>query len=189
MSAALTTTASGRAAPVSRAPGPSNGRRSATSTATATTTTATTTATAGAARGRSGTRRRRARSPASVRAGAGGGGGFGAGVATEVAGQKSLLDDHIPVDRLYRGLRQLHQSPDVFLVDAFLSSDECDSIVAAAQTRAMDQSPVAGPATAPLTDPLYTFTACYLGILSRGMCQVVDNSSGCGGSGTKDTSE
>jgi len=46
------------------------------------------------------------------------------------------------VDRFYKGLRQLHASPDVFLVDGFLTSDECDSIVAAAETRAMDQSPV-----------------------------------------------
>ena len=39
-------------------------------------------------------------------------------------------------------MRQLHSSPDVFLVDDFLTPDECDSIVAAARVRDMDQSPV-----------------------------------------------
>lgn len=52
------------------------------------------------------------------------------------------MDAHVPVDRFYDGLRQLHASPDVFLVDGFLTPDECDSIVAAARARDMDQSPV-----------------------------------------------
>jgi hypothetical protein len=48
------------------------------------------------------------------------------------------------VPTLCDGLRQLHSSPDVFLIDGFLTPGECDSIVAAAKTRAMDQSPVVG---------------------------------------------
>ena len=69
-------------------------------------------------------------------------GGFGAGVASSPAASRDPLDDHVPIDRLYDGLRQLHASPDVFLVDDFLTSDECDDIVAAARARDMSQSPV-----------------------------------------------
>ena len=70
------------------------------------------------------------------------GGGFGAGVATQSTADTNPLDDHVDVDRFYDGLRQVHSSPDVYLVDDFLTPDECDSIVAAARTRDMDQSPV-----------------------------------------------
>ena len=69
-------------------------------------------------------------------------GGFGAGVATAGTDQTNALDDHVPIDRFYTGLRQLHASPDVFIVDDFITPNQCDSIVAAAKTRAMDQSPV-----------------------------------------------
>ena len=69
-------------------------------------------------------------------------GGFGAGVASSPAATRDPLDDHVPIDRTYDGLRQLHASPDVFLVDDFLTSDECDDIVAAARARDMSQSPV-----------------------------------------------
>jgi hypothetical protein len=69
-------------------------------------------------------------------------GGFGAGVASSPAASRDPLDDHVPIDRTYDGLRQLHASPDVFLVDDFLTSDECDDIVAAARARDMSQSPV-----------------------------------------------
>ena len=69
-------------------------------------------------------------------------GGFGAGVATAGTDQANALDDHVPIDRFYTGLRQLHASPAVFIVDDFITPNQCDSIVAAAKTRAMDQSPV-----------------------------------------------
>ena len=69
-------------------------------------------------------------------------GGFGAGVATAGTDQTNALDDHVPIDRFYTGLKQLHASPDVFIVDDFITPNQCDSIVAAAKTRAMDQSPV-----------------------------------------------
>jgi len=69
-------------------------------------------------------------------------GGFGAGVATAGTDNANALDDHVPIDRFYTGLRQLHASPDVFIVDDFITPNQCDSIVAAAKTRAMDQSPV-----------------------------------------------
>ena len=68
--------------------------------------------------------------------------GFGAGVASSTSNNQNPLDDHVPVDRLYDGLRQLHQSPDVFLVDDFLTSDECDSIIESAKQKGMTQSPV-----------------------------------------------
>ena len=69
-------------------------------------------------------------------------GGFGAGVAPSPAASRDPLDDHVPIDRTYDGLRQLHASPDVFLVDDFLTSDECDDIITAARARDMSQSPV-----------------------------------------------
>lgn len=72
----------------------------------------------------------------------GGGGGFGAGVSADPTSASNPLDDHVPVDRFYDGLRQLHASPDVFLVDDFLTSEQCDTIVAAAERRDMNQSPV-----------------------------------------------
>ena len=68
--------------------------------------------------------------------------GFGAGVADAQTDAPNPLDDHVPIDRLYDGLRQLHASPDVFLVDDFLTPEECDDIVAAASSRDMSQSPV-----------------------------------------------
>ena len=68
--------------------------------------------------------------------------GFGAGVADARTDAPNPLDDHVPVDRFYDGLRQLHASPDVFLVDDFLTPEECDDIVAAASSRDMSQSPV-----------------------------------------------
>ena len=68
--------------------------------------------------------------------------GFGAGVADARTDAPNPLDDHVPIDRLCDGLRQLHASPDVFLVDDFLTTEECDDIVAAASSRDMSQSPV-----------------------------------------------
>ena len=79
---------------------------------------------------------------AAVVASASGSSGFGAGVASSPAAIRDPRDDHVPIDRTYDGLRQLHASPDVFLVDDFLTSDECDDIVAAARARDMSQSPV-----------------------------------------------
>ena len=68
--------------------------------------------------------------------------GFGAGVADARTDAPNPLDDHVPVDRFYDGLRQLHASPDVFLVDDFLTPEECGDIVAAASSRDMSRSPV-----------------------------------------------
>ena len=68
--------------------------------------------------------------------------GFGAGVADARTDAPNPLDDHVPIDRLYDGLRQLHASPDVFLVDDFLTPEECGDIVAVASSRDMSQSPV-----------------------------------------------
>ena len=49
------------------------------------------------------------------------GGGFGAGVATRDSAASNPLDAHVPIDRFYDGLRQLHASPDIYLVDDFLT--------------------------------------------------------------------
>jgi hypothetical protein len=82
------------------------------------------------------------RSRNGIISGAGDSSGFSAGVSSSTASAPDPLDDHVPIDRLYDGLRQLHSKPDVFLVDDFLTSDECDSIVAAAKKKNMSQSPV-----------------------------------------------
>lgn len=54
-----------------------------------------------------------------------------------------MLDKHLTIDRYRDGLRQLHASPDVFVVDDFLTDAECEDIVARARAKGdMSQSPV-----------------------------------------------
>ena len=43
-----------------------------------------------------------------------------------------MLDNHVPIDREYPSLRQIHRSPDLFVVDDFLTEAECDDMVEAA---------------------------------------------------------
>ena len=52
------------------------------------------------------------------------------------------LDVHAPIDRAYPSLRQINSQPDIFVVDDFLTHDECDDMVRAASEMDMDQSPV-----------------------------------------------
>lgn len=40
------------------------------------------------------------------------------------------------------GMRRLHTSPDVFLIDNLLTSEECDDIIERAKTKDMTLSPV-----------------------------------------------
>jgi len=55
----------------------------------------------------------------------------------------AVLDKHLTIDRYYDGLRQLHASPDVFVVDDFLTDAECEDIVARARAKGdMRRSPV-----------------------------------------------
>jgi len=55
----------------------------------------------------------------------------------------AALDRHLAVDRYYDGLRQLHASPDVYVIDHFLTEDECADIIARARTKGdMTRSPV-----------------------------------------------
>ena len=55
----------------------------------------------------------------------------------------AVLDKHLTIDRYRDGLRQLHASPDVFVVDDFLTDAECEDIVARARAKGdMSQSPV-----------------------------------------------
>jgi len=70
------------------------------------------------------------------------GGGFGAGVAGASASARTRLDDHVAVDRLYPGLRQIHASPDVFVIDDFLTPEQCEDVIDAASKRDMSRSPV-----------------------------------------------
>ena len=39
------------------------------------------------------------------------------------------LDAHIDVDTSFPGLRQIHNAPDIFLVDDLLSPEECEEII------------------------------------------------------------
>lgn len=81
------------------------------------------------------------RVPARTRRGAPPRAGFGAAVPT--ARSAAVLDKHVPIDRYADGLRQLHASPDVFVVDDFLSADACADIIARAKAKGdMTQSPV-----------------------------------------------
>jgi hypothetical protein len=53
------------------------------------------------------------------------------------------LDTHVEIDAGFPGLRQIHSSPDVYLVDNLLTSSECDEIVEAAKSKGLELSPVA----------------------------------------------
>ena len=55
----------------------------------------------------------------------------------------TALDRHIAIDPDFPGLRRINRSPDVYVVDGFLSSGECDSIREEASKREMTLSPVA----------------------------------------------
>ena len=63
--------------------------------------------------------------------------------AAEAPSMAAVLDDHIEIDPSFPGLRQVHSSPDIFLVDGLLSGAECDEIVEAARGRGLELSPVA----------------------------------------------
>mgnify|MGYP001263858555 FL=1 len=64
--------------------------------------------------------------------------------STTTGTTSTVLDRHIPIDRYYDNLRQIHQSPDIFIVDDYLSSEECDSIIEAARdSNKLKRSPVA----------------------------------------------
>ena len=39
------------------------------------------------------------------------------------------LDAHIDVDTSFPGLRQIHNAPDIFLIDDLLSPEECEEII------------------------------------------------------------
>ena len=39
------------------------------------------------------------------------------------------LDAHIDVDTSFPGLRQIHNGPDIFLIDDLLSPEECEEII------------------------------------------------------------
>jgi len=64
--------------------------------------------------------------------------------ASSASASSLLLDRHLPVDRYsHDGLRQVHASPDVFVIDDFLSTRSCDELVRRAREKGdMTQSPV-----------------------------------------------
>ena len=73
--------------------------------------------------------------------------GFGAATSSSTTNNNrnsaATLDKHLPIDRYFDGLRQLHASPDVYVIDDFLDADECADIIARARAKGdMTQSPV-----------------------------------------------
>ncbi|CEF98666.1 Oxoglutarate/iron-dependent dioxygenase [Ostreococcus tauri] len=68
---------------------------------------------------------------------------FGAASASKSHARGLALDRHLVVDRYADGLRQLHASPDVFVIDEFLSPAACEDVIARARAKGdMTQSPV-----------------------------------------------
>ena len=63
-------------------------------------------------------------------------------VATPAIGPDPVLDNHWPIDREFPSLRQIHRSPDIFVVDDYLKAEECDDMIRAASEKGMGQSPV-----------------------------------------------
>jgi len=56
----------------------------------------------------------------------------------------AILDRHVQIDRYYDNLRQIHQSPDIFVIDDYLTSGECESIIQAAKdSNELKRSPIA----------------------------------------------
>jgi len=55
----------------------------------------------------------------------------------------AVLDAHIKIDEEYPGLRKVHSTPDIYLVDDLLTPEECDSIIDRAGGKDMQVSPVA----------------------------------------------
>jgi hypothetical protein len=57
--------------------------------------------------------------------------------------EPTSLDRHIQIDKDFPGLRKVHRTPDIYVIENFLTAEECDSIVDEAKTRDMVLSPVA----------------------------------------------
>ena len=53
------------------------------------------------------------------------------------------LDGHVPLEDAYPGLRFAHRSPDVAVIDGFLSGAECDALVKCSEGR-LARAPVVG---------------------------------------------
>ena len=51
------------------------------------------------------------------------------GLFSFLAGRPS--DDHIPVNQQYRGLRQVHRSPDIYTIDSFFDAKTCEGFMTA----------------------------------------------------------
>lgn len=68
---------------------------------------------------------------------------YGCNRVVHSAVDTSTIDQHIPIDLDFPGLRRVHQSPDVYVIDRLLTGAECDSIIEEAKKRDMTLSPVA----------------------------------------------
>lgn len=55
----------------------------------------------------------------------------------------SKLVERLPIDETFRGIKQIHSEPDIFLFENFLNDDACDDMIRAATKKKMDLSPVA----------------------------------------------
>lgn len=69
---------------------------------------------------------------------------FNTNMNTKTLNTTAQLDRHVPIDRYYDNLRQIHKSPNIFIIDDYLTSDECDSIIQAAlKSEKLKRSPIA----------------------------------------------
>ena len=53
--------------------------------------------------------------------------------STDTQEDTELLGPFHQINKQYPGLKQIHEDPDVYLIDDFLSTDECDRIIAKAE--------------------------------------------------------
>ena len=53
--------------------------------------------------------------------------------STDTQEDAGLLGPFHQINKQYPGLKQIHESPDIYLIENFLSADECDRIIAKAE--------------------------------------------------------
>jgi len=55
--------------------------------------------------------------------------------STDTQEDTGLFGPFHQINKQYPGLKQIHESPDIYLIENFLSADECDRIIAKAEPR------------------------------------------------------
>eukprot|EP00854_Cymbomonas_tetramitiformis_P003460 gene3460-4346_t len=57
-------------------------------------------------------------------------------------GGTQALDNHIPVDISFPNLSQIHSSPDIFLIEDYLTAEQCEDMIKRAEAKGLEKSPV-----------------------------------------------